>query len=54
MLDVDVNADGITDVLCGFQNQASNWQLGQTIATLTGELLSGETILASDSVRIVR
>jgi hypothetical protein len=49
----DVNGDGRTDMLCGFQNQASNWQLGQAIVTLTGELSNGETVLASDSVRLV-
>jgi hypothetical protein len=49
----DVNVDGITDMLCGFQNEASNWQIDQTIVTLTGQLTNDEVILASDSVRLV-
>ena len=49
----DVNIDGIADLLCGFRNEAGNWQPGQTSVELTGLLTNGQTIVASDSVRLV-
>lgn len=49
----DVDLDGIQDLVCHFQNDAGNWQLGQTSVVLTGTLKNGEPLTASDSVRLV-
>lgn len=49
----DVNVDGMTDLLCGFRNEASNWQPGQTSVSLTGLLNNGQSIQASDSVKLL-
>ena len=46
----DVNLDSVADLVCQFENVAGNWQIGQTIATLSALLANGETILASDAV----
>ncbi len=50
----DVNGDGLPDLLCHFENVASNWVAGQTVVTLSGKLTNGELIFASDSVRLVQ
>jgi hypothetical protein len=49
----DVNLDGIQDLMCHFQNVASNWQADQTLVNLTGKLNNSEPVLASDFVRII-
>jgi hypothetical protein len=50
----DLDGDGVSDLLCHFQNDASNWGGGQTAAVLTGKLRNGGSIVASDSIRLVR
>lgn len=40
-------------VRCQFANDANAWTAGQTIATLTGKLANNETIVASDTIRLV-
>lgn len=49
----DVNKDGTADLMCHFQNGASNWTAGQSAAVLTGKLKNGGSIVASDSIRLV-
>jgi hypothetical protein len=49
----DVNYDGRTDLVCQFQNVASNWQPGQTTVPLTGTFNNGDSIFASDQIRLV-
>jgi hypothetical protein len=49
----DVNLDGITDLMCHFQNSAANWTPGQTAALVTGKLKNGASVIASDSIRLV-
>jgi hypothetical protein len=49
----DVNADGLPDLVCQFQNEASNWTPGQTVATVSGKLTNNATFSASDSIRLV-
>ncbi|MGH8034309.1 MAG: hypothetical protein ACREO9_03720, partial [Lysobacterales bacterium] len=50
----EVNGDGVPDLVCKFQNEASNWQPGQTVVTLTGKLINGEAFIASDAVHLVQ
>jgi hypothetical protein len=49
----DVDMDGVTDLVCQFGNDPTNWTAGQTEAVLTGKLKNGGSILASDSIRLV-
>lgn len=44
-----VNGDELDDLVCHFQNSATNWTVGQAVATLTGESASGP-LEASDKV----
>lgn len=46
----DVNADGYPDLVCNFDNVASNWSSGQTTASVTGKLNNGLPIRGSDAV----
>lgn len=49
----DVNGDSYPDLVCQFQNDAASWTTRQSIVTLSGKLVNGETIFASDTVRLV-
>jgi len=49
----DVDVDGVTDLVCQFRNDPTNWTAGQTEVVLTGKLKNGGSILASDSIRLV-
>ena len=51
---VDIDLDGAPDLMCHFGNDAANWSEGQTVAALTGQLKNGASIIASDSVKLVR
>jgi hypothetical protein len=48
----DVNADGLQDLVCQFQNEL-NAQIGDSIAVLEGDTYSGVPIRGQDSIRIV-
>ena len=50
----DVNGDSIVDMVCHFDTQNLNLNMGDTSATLTAQTLSGDAFSASDSVRIVQ
>jgi len=49
----DTNNDGFLDLVCHFQNDASNWEPGNGHATLTGMLLDGTDIEGTDSICVV-
>jgi hypothetical protein len=49
----DVDADGVTDLVCQFGNDPTNWAAGQTEAILTGKLKNGGSVLAIDTIRLV-
>jgi hypothetical protein len=50
----DIDLDGTPDLICQFENAAANWSADQTAVLLTGQLKNGASVVASDSVRIVR
>lgn len=50
----DVNGDGLLDMVCHFNTQATGFLLGDTQGVLKGKALSGVPIKGTDSVRIVR
>lgn len=49
----DVNGDGYDDLLLKIEDSDGNFEVGQAIATLTGELFDGTPIEGSDFIRIV-
>ena len=49
----DVDGDGDEDLVLPFRKLATGLACGDTVATLTGETLTGRSIVGSDSVRIV-
>jgi hypothetical protein len=49
----DSNSDGFTDLVCQFEDDASNWDAGEENATLTGVLIDGQQIEGSDSICVV-
>jgi hypothetical protein len=51
---VDVNGDGIPDLLCHFSTQLAGFQSGDTVGILNGQTTDGARFTAQDSVRIVR
>lgn len=50
---VDVNADGLTDLLLHFRTRETGIAFGDTQACLTGETLEGTRFQGCDSVRVV-
>lgn len=50
---VDVNADGLTDLLLRFRTHEAGIAFGDTQACLTGETLDGTRFQGCDSVRVV-
>jgi hypothetical protein len=50
----NVNADGLMDLLCHFDTQASALQTGDTVAVLKGKTKAGVAFQASDTVRILK
>ena len=49
----DVNLDGVYDLVCHFDDDATNWTPGNGEATLSGELLDGTVIEGTDSVCVL-
>jgi len=49
----DVNGDGYTDLVCHFADEPENWEPGEDIATVTGELNDGTAFSGQDSICIV-
>ena len=49
----DVDGDGDTDLVLHFNTQDTGIACGDTIAWLTGEVIGGPRIAASDSIRTV-
>ena len=50
----DVNDDGLLDVVCHFNNQATGFQIGDTEGVLRGLTQGGRPFEGVDSVRIVK
>lgn len=51
---VDVNADGLPDLVCLFKVQATGFAVGSTLGILHGQTVAGENLVGTDSVRVVR
>ena len=49
----DVNVDGFADLICQFEDDATSWSAGETIAELQGYLLGGAQFSGSGSICIV-
>ena len=49
----DSNGDSYADLVCHFEDDASNWIGGDSTATVTGELFDGTAIFGTDSICIV-
>lgn len=49
----DVNGDGLPDLVCHFNTQASGFQIGDTQAKLTGKTFTGTPITGTAAVTIV-
>ena len=50
----DTNGDGVTDLVCHFEDEPSQWVEGTELsATMTGELVDGTPIEGADSICIV-
>ena len=49
----DVNGDGLPDVVCHFNTQATHFVAGDTRGILKGRTLAGDAIQGTDSVRII-
>jgi len=47
------NEDEFLDLVCHFEDDPENWELGNDTATLTGELYDGKPIEGTDSICIV-
>ncbi len=50
---MDVNGDGIPDLVCRFRSKATGLLIGDTQGVLKGRTLTGVTIKGTDSVRVV-
>jgi hypothetical protein len=49
----DTNGDGFTDLVCHFEDDASNWNASNGTATLGARLLDGTVISGTDSICVV-
>jgi hypothetical protein len=49
-----VNGDGFDDLVCNFENAASNWVAGQSSVTVTGQLADGTPFEGTDRVCVVK
>jgi hypothetical protein len=49
----DVNADGLPDLVCHFNTQATAFVLGDTVGILRGTTLDGVAFQGTDAVRIL-
>jgi len=49
----DVNADGLLDLVCHFENQKTGFQVGDTEGILKGQTTDGTPIEGRDDVRVV-
>jgi len=50
----DTNSDGIDDLIVQIEDQDGVFEIGDTIATISGQLLDGTTIVGSDSICITQ
>ena len=50
---VDVNGDGLLDIVCHFKTRATGFLRGDTQGVLKGKTLSDVSIKGTDSVRVV-
>lgn len=50
---IDVNHDGLRDLICFFQTRLTGLQVGDTEAILKGYTKSGMLIIARDSAKVV-
>ena len=49
----DTNGDGFSDLVCHFEDDASNWNVSNGTATLGARLLDGTVISGTDSICVV-
>lgn len=49
----DMDDDGITDLVCHFEDDATSWSTGESVAELEGLLIDGTKITGSGSICIV-
>lgn len=49
----DINSDGLMDIVVQIADTDGTYQVGDTVATLTGETLSGQDFQGTDSICIV-
>ena len=51
----DTNGDGLSDLVCHFEDDASNWSMGSDTATITGRFLDvdGTLFTGTDSICVV-
>ncbi|AXT72920.1 hypothetical protein [Vibrio sp. dhg] len=49
----DANDDGLSDLVCQFEDNEENWSPGDDIASLTGTLVSGVEFEGEDSICVV-
>jgi hypothetical protein len=49
----DVNGDGLPDLLCLFETQKANFQAGDNMAILSGQMTNGTPIVGTDSIVVV-
>jgi len=50
----DVNNDGLVDLVCHFDTQATAFQVSDTVGFVVGRAVNGAYVIGSDSVRIVK
>jgi hypothetical protein len=50
---MDVNGDGLKDLVCQFDRQQAGFQLTDTMGVLRGKTITGITFVGTDSVNIV-
>jgi hypothetical protein len=50
---VDVNRDGLLDLVCTFNTPTTGFQPGDTVGSLKGTTFTGDSISGTDSIRIV-
>ena len=49
----DINNDGLLDLVCHFDTQASGFQQGDTVGILRGRTIDGSSLEGEDSIRVV-
>jgi len=50
---VDINGDGLPDLLCHFETQLTDFQSGDTMGILRATTHTGQSVLGTDKIRVV-